>query len=315
MRIQAWDQASHLVSENVSIASVSRCPPVKKYPVQVLCRQGAAESLRTICMQSPTRFDELVTVVVEEISSQPDRPLGPIRSGKDVLRWFYTRARNASARYGTPLRFDQPVLDTRTEDPNNFSHLLQNVIPLCLQAKKSVGDNVLFVFNRFKLAKGRELLSKFNIIPIETHKRIAGPVVHIRGTRGLAAFPLPPFDDVITSFFPEIYNDYSFEPTIKIEKVFLARRGARALVNQVQVESLLASAGYKTVYMEDHSIEEQISIAANARHVVAVHGAAMAFLALNRAIETLIELSPPHVYHEWFPVSLGSRVRKYILVI
>ena len=67
--------------------------------------------------------------------------------------------------------------------------------------------------------------------------------------------------------------------------------------------------------MEDFSIPDQISIGAHARHVVAIHGAAMAFLALNRGIDSLIELSPPHVYHSLYPLTLGSRVRKYFLVI
>jgi hypothetical protein len=315
MAIQSAAQARQLVSKKVSIASVSQCPPIETQLVQVLCRQGVSESLRTIGMKRPTRFDELITVVVDEISSQPHLPPAPIRSGKDVLRWFYTQARDASARYGEILRFDQPILDTRIHEPNNVAHLVNCLIPMCLHARKSVGDDVLYIFGKIKMEKARELLSKFNIRPIETHKRIAGPVVHIRGTRGLAVFNLPPFDDDIISFFPEIYDEYSFKSTIKIEKVFLARRGARALDNQVQVEDLLTMAGYKTVYMEDHSIKEQISIAANARHVVAVHGAAMAFLTFNRAIESVIELFPPHVYHEYFAVTLGNRVHNYILVI
>ena len=315
MKIRSADQANHLLSKKVWIASVSQCPPIETQLVQVLCRQGAAEFLRTIAMKRPTRFDELITAVVEEISSQPDAPPAPIRFGKDLLRWFYTRTREACARHGKVLRFDQAILDTRTVEPNNFAHLVNGLIPLCLEARKSVGDEVLFIFRKIKIEKARELLSKFNIAPIETHKRVAGPIVHIRGSRGLAVYNLPPFDDEVISFFPRVYNEYSFEPTMVVEKVFLARRGARSLDNQVQVESLLTGAGYKTVYMEDYSIQEQISIAANAGHVVAVHGAAMAFLTFNRAIESIIELSPPHVYHEYFPVTLGNRVRKYILVI
>jgi hypothetical protein len=315
MTVQNTDQLNHSAPKKVSIASVSNCPAIETHLVQVLYRRSGINSLQTIAMKRPTRFDELVTVVVEEISPPPNLPPAPIRSTTDILRRIRNESLHVGARFGPPVLFDEPVLDTRRYEPNNVAHLVNCLIPMCLQAKKSIGRDVLMVCRRLKLARARELLEKFDITPIETHKRISGPVVHIRGTRGLAVFNLPPFDDDMISFFPHTYDGYSFQSRIKHEKIFLARRDSRALDNQSEVENVLGSAGYKTVYMEDHSIEEQIGIAANARHVVAVHGAAMGFLTFNRAIDTVIELSPPHVYHEYFAVTLGNRVRNYILVI
>jgi hypothetical protein len=67
--------------------------------------------------------------------------------------------------------------------------------------------------------------------------------------------------------------------------------------------------------MEDFSIIDQVSIGVNAKHVVAVHGAAMAFFALSRGVDSIIELSPPHVYHGLYPATLGARIGKYISII
>src|SRR5262249_16239042 len=129
------------------------------------------------------------------------------------------------------------------------------------------------------LARSAELLSLFAIEPVVTNRRIVGPIVHIRGTRGLAAFNLEDaFDCAATTFFPDIYDQYEFKRTVQYDKIFLARRDWRAIRNHSEVERLLIAHGYTTVYMEDFSILDQISIAKHARQVVAIHGAAMAFL-------------------------------------
>ena len=312
------DHADAHVAGNVSILSVADCPAIETHPVQVLCRRDGAEARQVINMQRPTRFDQLMTVLVEETSAAPHAAPIPIRSGKDALRWTYRHARDLSARYGAPTRFDRPVLDTRHIEPNNFAHLLHNIIPLCLEARKTAGPDVAFVLK--KLDRGletkiRELLSQFAIDPVVTDKTIKGPIVHIRGSRGFAVYDLPAFDCEVINFFPKVYDQYAVKKTIAFDKVFLSRRGARALVNHAEVERILNAHGYKTIYMEDHSIQDQISIGANSRHVVAIHGAAMAYLTFAKRIESVIELLPPHVYHEYFPVALGANVGNYVLVI
>jgi capsular polysaccharide biosynthesis protein len=103
--------------------------------------------------------------------------------------------------------------------------------------------------------------------------------------------------------------------SIGFERVFLARRGPRGLINQAEIEALVSRYGYKTVFMEDYSIHDQLSIGARAKHVVAVHGAAMSFLVMNQNIDSVIELLPPNVYHELFPVCLSPRVGRYEQII
>ncbi len=67
--------------------------------------------------------------------------------------------------------------------------------------------------------------------------------------------------------------------------------------------------------MEDYSFLEQLSFGAQAKHVVAVHGAAMSFLITNRQIDSIIELLPANNYAALFPISLGLRVKRYDQII
>jgi hypothetical protein len=67
--------------------------------------------------------------------------------------------------------------------------------------------------------------------------------------------------------------------------------------------------------MEDYSLSEQLSIGAQAKHVVAIHGAAMSFLIMSSRIDSIIEFLPSNNYAAWFPVTLGSRVQHYEQII
>lgn len=298
----------------LTISSVD-CPAPDPKMVQVLFPHDGPEPLRTIRVARSSSFDQLWCVVVEGVSSPPTWQPPPLRSARDVLRRLYWGTRNAETKYGPPFRLVRPIFDTRSICANNFAHLLIDIVPLCLHARHCIGSDVSFAFDKLGL-KASELLSAFAIDPIITHRKIVGPILHIHGTRGFAPYGLhTAFDCPALSFFPDTYRQYEFKATVQYDKVFFARRDARSLENHSDVEHLLSAHGYTTVYMEDFAITDQISIGAHARHVVAIHGAAMGFLALNRGIELLIELSPPHVCHLWFPVALGSRVRKYIIVI
>jgi Glycosyltransferase 61 len=271
-------------------------------------------------MRRPVYFEKLLTVLIDEVSLPPKMQSAPIANAKDVLGWLRTKSNMLLAEYRPLARFTQPVLDTRhINAANNLAHLLIDVLPVCLFARDTIGLNISFVFSDFPRAlelKIRDLLGVLGIIPFIATGRICGPIIHIRGSRGLSVFSLhSAFDCPMLTFFPEVYQRYDFRTSTRFDKVFIARRGNRALTNHSEVECFLGARGYTTIYMEDFSVRDQMSIGAQAQHVVAVHGAAMAFLALGKNIESVIELSPPHVYHELFPVALGCKVQNYVLLI
>lgn len=303
----------------VTINSVVDCPPIKPKRVKVLVPHDGADPVQVISVQRPTYFEKVCTVTVEGISSPRTYERPTVRSARSILDRLSWHARGIQIRYAKPLRFNRPVLDTRDQNPRNIAHILMEIIPLCLHARRCVGPDVSFVFDHFGRtweSLCRELLAAFEIDPIQTNRKIAGPIIHIRGTRGLAAYDVSgAFDCPHLTFFPDTFRQIDFRRSIQYDKIFLARKDTRALINHVEVERLTKAHGYKTVYMEEFSIQDQMSIGANARHVIAVHGAAMAFLSLNQNISSLIELFPPHVYNAYFPIAFGATAREHILVI
>lgn len=313
------DEDVAALRSRVSIISTIDCPQVEPFNVKVLSIQGGVEQLTEIPVTLPTYFDRICTVVVDEVTSPPAAALPLIRSSKDVLRWLRSKMRVVEKTFGRRLQFEQPIFDLRSINPNNIAHLLTEIVPLCLHARRSVDREIAVVLsdlNRDFATRARELLAAFAIEPVVSHKKIAGPHVHVRGMRGMAVYDLKDtFDCPPLLYCPEPYRGCRFKKTIHYEKVFFSRRGLRSLLNGRDVERMLEAQGYTTVYMEDFSIADQISIGANARNVVAIHGAAMGYLTLNRNIESVIELSPPHVYHSLFPLAMRGCVQKYIIVI
>lgn len=63
----------------------------------------------------------------------------------------------------------------------------------------------------------------------------------------------------------------------------------------------------------------QIRIAISAKNIVAIHGAAMAYLLLSKNIKSIIEIFPPNVHHEYFPLILDtkkdSKIESYTQII
>ena len=129
---------------------------------------------------------------------------------------------------------------------------MMHIIPFCLHVRKVSGTNTKFLFSKIH-PSFKKLLDTFDIQAIVTQKKVAGPIIKIFGSRGLAAYNIlnlesyPPI-----SFVPNIYRDYNFlSPLPNKNKIFIARRGARRLLNHNEVEAMLNERGYQTVFMED----------------------------------------------------------------
>ncbi|QDV32801.1 glycosyltransferase family 61 protein [Tautonia plasticadhaerens] len=64
-------------------------------------------------------------------------------------------------------------------------------------------------------------------------------------------------------------------------RVFVARRGARALLNEDLVAEHLARRGFERIYCEDLPFDRQLALLGNAREVVGIHGAGLSWLGFN----------------------------------
>jgi hypothetical protein len=265
-------------------------------------------------MVRATRFDRITVAIVQETLPGIAMPAIPFDSLRNLARFGYYSMRWLAASTLPPVSPPGPVLDTRSIEPNNIAHLLLDVIPQYLYARNLVGPDVTLITRELK-GQFRSLVEAFNILPMYQDRKVKAAAVKLRGTRGLSVYDLPVFDCPVITCVPEVYSNMDFSSSVRFDKVFMARRGERSLRNHSEIESLAADYDYKTIFMEDYSIPDQLSIGANARHVIALHGAAMSYLVLGKQLDSVIELFPPHVHHELYPVCIGPRVMSYHQII
>jgi hypothetical protein len=294
-------------SQSVEILSESDMPEVQVAPVMLNYRRAGNYFRTPINARRPTYFDKLIAVLVHERRAYRSAPLPALDSYGHLLRFGYRAARGALSRVAPAATFKTPVLDLRTEEPNNVAHLLLNLIPYCLHSRKTLKCEPIFLFTRVA-PRFRPLLEIFGVSPTEEPRRVDAPVIKLRGARGLAVYDLlGTFDCEGINFFPDTYSSRHFD-SLRFERVFFARRGVRRLRNHEEIERLAEEYGYRTLYAEDYSLHDQLSIGAHARHVLAIHGAAMSLLLMSEHIDSVIELLPDHNYNAVFPVCLAPRV-------
>jgi hypothetical protein len=301
--------------KNVSIRG-RKAVPESQCDVDLFYSVNGSRISRRMTLSRPTQFEEIVAAVVDDdLSAVPAGSTPSLNSPRDAARFAYRMLRNLRSRMGAPIRAASPLFDTRSFEPNNFSHLLLDIIPLCRFANNALAGDVRHVFRKVE-GPFRELLDIFEIDAMFTGQRLGGSIVHVRGTRGLSAYDmLGTFDVPAITVIPDIYDDLSFKGTRQADKIFINRRGARSLLNNADVVQLLTRHGYEPIHMEDYPVREQLEIAASAKHVVAIHGAGMGALVLNKNISSVVELLPPHVFHQHFPICLSRNVKRYALLI
>jgi hypothetical protein len=300
--------------KNVRI--VSEVDALQPRPVSVTVHffEGGNYKTMTVEMARPTRFDRIAVAIVQETLPALAMPDIPLNSLRNLARFGYYSLRRLAASILPAVRLPMPLLDTRSIEPNNIAHLLFEIVPWYLYAKSAVGPDVALMTRKVN-EQFRSLLDAFHIAPIFEDRKVRANAVKVRGARGLSVYDLPTFDCPVITCVPDVYSEFDFSTSQQFERVFMARRGQRSLKNHAEVESLASSYGYKTIFMEDYSVADQLSIGAHARHVIALHGAAMSYLVFNKHIDSVIELFPAHVHHEYYPVCLGPRVKSYHQII
>ncbi len=265
----------------------------------------------------PVKIDGFDTFVIEDTAGPFLHTSVKVNSVKSFAVAVRNYCSNLFFNVAKPVEFrDSVILDVRTFIPNNIAHIMLHILPLCLHVKQSYNAEVTIVLDKLH-APFRKLLEVFGIHAIFTRRKIQGKFIKVYTTRGLAAHPIMDlFDSSIYALMPAIYERFQFKSGLQeTNKIFIARRGQRGVTNLAEVESLLTSLGYKTIFMEDYSIEVQLGIASEANEIVAIHGASMGMLALRKKISSLIEIMPPNVYHDYFPVTFGHKIEKHIQIM
>jgi hypothetical protein len=289
--------------------------PTSIQKVKLYYNSKAGENCYEIGMSLPLRLNHLVCFAIEDESPAKSLTIGKIDSIKSFANIVKSLLINIRMNISRPEEFNSLVFDAREVYPNNIGHLMLQVIPFCLHVKNSSKQEVTFVFNKLH-PPFKKLLEVFGIHPTISDARMKGRFVKVFATRHLAAYDaLNLIDSPTTAFLPEIYSPFKFSSGLTgMSKIFIARRGARGLLNLAEVEGVLNAYGYKTIFMEDYPIDVQLGIAQEAQEIVAVHGASMSMLAMKPNIKSLIEIIPPNVYLEFFPIALANKVEKFVQV-
>lgn len=115
------------------------------------------------------------------------------------------------------------------------------------------------------------------------------------------------------TFLPQI----NLAATAKLQKIYVSRARSqhRQLINEAEVSSLLERQGFKTVYLEEMSVLEQVATFANAKVVIAPHGSGMTNLVFCSPDTKIVELfSPNYVRTDYWTLSHQLQLQHYYVV-
>jgi hypothetical protein len=302
----------------VRILSETPAPPMTPVAVQLHYREAGEYKLDVVPMMRPIYYDKVVVSALRETLQAIHFDLPKLNSPKEIARAGYYTARRLRNVLSGPVKVDEPVIDLRAVETNNIAHLLTDLIPRYLMAKALVGPGLMMLLRRQPVGTFAELLAYLKIEPTVELRAVEAEVIRIRGMRALQLYELfEGYDCFGLHFNPEAYTSMSFPaPAAGFERLFLARRKSpRMLTNMAAVEAVTTRFGYKTVYLEDFPVSEQLGIGANVKHIVAPHGAALALTVGNRAIGSVVELFPPNAQQEFYPGLLGPHIGAYHQIV
>lgn len=100
-----------------------------------------------------------------------------------------------------------------------------------------------------------------------------------------------------------------------VDKVAIRRKSGRTIVNEKEVYEYLESIGYVSVYCEDYSFEDQISLFKGAKYVISPHGAGLANIVFCEEGTKVLELLSPLYLNTCFrKVAAYSELDYYFLI-
>jgi len=168
---------------------------------------------------------------------------------------------------------------------NNYYHSLVDKLPALIAYKRmNLSCPIVATYKLDKIE--RYLCKELGIDPDEIIVDTRGALIADRG-----------FIPKVESLRAPFYEHCRTRPTLSTstkKRIYISRsRSAdRPLQNEASIHELLQSKGFSIVHMEDHSFEEQISIARNTEVIVAPHGAGLTNMIFAESGTSVVELIP-----------------------
>lgn len=199
------------------------------------------------------------------------------------------------------LREDVPHLDLRPLHIRNWSHSLNQAIPLALMARDKVrnagGGNLAVILPSRAPKKIVHLFRWLKFECVLTDRPATGCFVHFDPLRNGVIHHFA--RDWLKPHLSDIRLLAAVTEAEVPEKIFINRRNERRLLNSAEIEGALSKRGFITVYPEDLNLEHQLALLMRAREVVAIHGAGLAPLIFRTPEDGPLRfteiLSPGHV--------------------
>jgi hypothetical protein len=177
--------------------------------------------------------------------------------------------------------------------PDGYAHWILDTLPRIFAIKDILSQYVVILPNYSKMGFRRDSLDLFPI-----REKIYIEKDHYVKVENLY-FPsfIAPTGNYhignITSLRKWIWNELSGNLNYKIgEKIYISRKktGRRIIINETEIENLLIQKGFKTVYLEEYTFYEQISILYNTRFLISIHGAGLTNIIFMQPGSSLLEL-------------------------
>ncbi|MEM8830777.1 MAG: tetratricopeptide repeat protein [Cyanobacteria bacterium P01_G01_bin.19] len=203
-----------------------------------------------------------------------------------------------------------------------YYHWMFDILPrieLIQRSQIELSEIDCFVVNSLSKPYQRETLELLNIpankiLESDRHTHIQATELIVPSFPGYMDW-IPPgtLQFLRQTFLPQI-NLVKTRPSKKIY-ISRAKGKNRQIVNELEVDVLLTSQGFKTVFLEELSVLEQVAVFANAEIIVAPHGSGLTNLAFCQPNTKVVELfSPNYQRTDYWTISQHLELQHYYLV-
>lgn len=187
-----------------------------------------------------------------------------------------------------PLELPETYLyDHRYDADSNIAHVLTNAATRLLTTQAQFPDlpPITVVLRGNAVPMARKAYELLGIPVLCTDRAVRGRLVKVSES----------FQGAYEWSYSQLFGQHSFSGYAQEtpDRVFIARKGDRSLLNEAAVEDLLTQYGFVKFYYEDIPLQQQWSISRNAKAVVGIHGAALSSLVFNTSQVKLLELFHP----------------------
>jgi capsular polysaccharide biosynthesis protein len=211
-------------------------------------------------------------------------------------------------------RIDTPFVDMRNDAPQNWSHALLFHIPMSHAARQALGTELTVLLPANIPSYVVAIFRTFGFPVVATDWAVEGRLCRV--TTSNTDIVKNIVGDLIVDLVDQVHAIPPAPGDADLpEKIFVARKGTRAVTNQAEIEAILAPLGYVTVYPERFSPLDQIRMFDRAIDVVGVHGAALAPIAYRRRSRPplkLVEILPAAHMTDFHRVILNGVGGKYV---